>query len=142
MQKHGEARWRRVAARAPPSRNLNRQPEPCLALVWMLRMLMRGSGPGVMCKEPEEELVYDRMFEGARRALITLDDSLPEPDRRGIRPVTDLLTCLKLGGPKPKLCLGQGCTAAQAPLTGGRDVQRPFAFRSRPAPGCRCWLDR
>ena len=63
-------------------------------------MLMRGSGPGVMCKEPEE-LVYDRMFEGARRGLITLDDSLSEPDRRGIRPAIDLLACLKLGEPKP-----------------------------------------
>ena len=49
----------------------------------------------------ELEVVYDRLFEGARHALISLDSSMAEPDRTAVRPVLDLLTGIKLGEPQP-----------------------------------------
>ena len=49
----------------------------------------------------EPEVVYDRLFEGARHALISLDSSMAESDRAAVRPVLDLLTGIKLGEPQP-----------------------------------------
>ena len=49
----------------------------------------------------DPDMVYDRLFEGARHALISLDHSMPEADRQAVRPVLDLLTGIKVSEPLP-----------------------------------------
>ena len=47
------------------------------------------------------EVVYDRLFEGARHALIEVDSAVCGRDRALIRPLLDLLTGIKVGSDEP-----------------------------------------
>ena len=53
------------------------------------------------CWKLDEAVVYDRLFEGARHAVINLDSALCPRDRSLVRPLLDLLTGLKLGEAEP-----------------------------------------
>ena len=47
------------------------------------------------------EVMYDRLFEGARHALIEVDSAVCGRDRALIRPLLDLLTGVKVGSDEP-----------------------------------------
>ena len=58
----------------------------------------------------DPSMVYDRVFEGARHALIEVDAVVCPRDRHILRPLLDLLTGIKVGseGPVATAVLGSG----------------------------------